>query len=106
MIKFRVDVHGKHFRVQLIKKRWLRREQLSSKLVGFYTTRFVEAANANEAIDKVFEKLRTELANDGRATEDSILELNEICEDDSGFDLYSPGGGYTFYTEEDGSMLD
>ena len=63
MIKFRVDVHGKHFRLHVIKKRWLRREEMSSKLVGLYATRFVEASNANEAIDKVFERLRTELEN-------------------------------------------
>jgi len=100
MIKFRVHIHGKHFLVRVIRKRWFRPDELLSKPAGFYTTRFVQAPNANEALDEVLKNLRDELDRDERTTGESIMELVSIGEDEDGFDQYAPGAGYTFYWED------
>ena len=54
------------------------------------------------AIDQVFEALSLELQREGRTTENSILKLDGIQEDPNGFDLYAPGGGFTFYIHDEG----
>ncbi len=100
MAKFKVSVHGKNYRIGEIRKRYFFRKEYVWRSVGFYTTRFIEAETANEAIEIVFALLRTELYNDGRQTDNSELELQEIQEDENGFDEYAPGGGYTFYTSK------
>ena len=102
MSKFRVSVHGKNFQLGSVKKRFFRNE-FSRRSVGFYTTRFVEAETANEAIDTVFALLRLELESDGSVTRESSIELEEIREDEEGFDMHAPGEGYTFYGDADES---
>jgi hypothetical protein len=98
MNKFKVSVHGKHFQINIISNR-LFRTKYSSRMVGFYTTRFVEAETANEAIEIVFALVMSDLEKDGRVTPESSLELEEIREDEEGFDVYAAGEGYTFYGE-------
>ena len=99
MPKFRVEIHGSNFEIGVIKRRFLFWETLHRKPVGFYTTRFVERENANDAIAAVLEMLAAELEADGRNTTHSVLELVEIQEDDAAFDLYAPGAGFTFYSD-------
>ena len=104
MPKFRVSVHGKDYKIGIVQRRFLFRKKHVWKQAGFYTTRFVESDNANEAIFQVFETLQMELERDGRTTENSSLELEEIQEDDKGFELYAPGTGYTFYTGDEAQI--
>lgn len=64
--------------------------------MGLATTRFVEAENANVAIDEVMKLVKNELNADNRTTHESTLELVEIREDAEAFDKFSPGEGFTF----------
>ncbi|HEX8735538.1 MAG TPA: hypothetical protein VF721_09460 [Pyrinomonadaceae bacterium] len=77
------------------------RKKIDWKQVGFYTTRFIESETANEAIERVFKIIDAELREAGRVTADSTMELSEIQEDEKGYDLYAPGGGFTFYNEDE-----
>ena len=99
MTKFRVIVRGENYEIGIGTGRlfWKR---FSSKMMGFYTTRFVEAESANRAIETVFNTLQRELERDGRTTAKSKLELEEIQVDEDGFNRYSPGCGYTFYQSD------
>jgi hypothetical protein len=101
MTKFRVTVHGHNYRIGIAEGRlfW---KTYTSKMMGFYTTRFVEAETANKAIAIVFELVRHELETDGRVTAGSRLELEEIQVDENGFEHDAPGSGYTFYEAEAG----
>jgi hypothetical protein len=101
MIKFRVSVHGRNYQIGIMKRVRFVRKELSTNSVGFFTTRFVEAESATEAIEIVFSALTTDLEQEGRTTHDSVLDLEGICEDDAGFDEYAPGNGYTFYSQDD-----
>jgi len=100
MHKFRVSVHGKHFEIDIITKR-LFRNRYSKRLVGFYTTRFVEAQTANQAIEIAFALLRSELTKYGTVTPEFLLELETIRGDEEGFDMYAPGHGFTFYGDSE-----
>ncbi len=99
MTKFRVDVHGKNYSLDVMRKRFFFLRTFEKRAVGFYTTRFIEAETANDAIETVFSLLRSELCNAGRQTEHSNLELKAIQEDEVGFDRNAPGGGFTFYDQ-------
>jgi hypothetical protein len=61
MEKFRVSVHGKNFLFHTVKRNMLLYRKYQTELVGFYTTHFVEAETANDAIADVLEILRKEL---------------------------------------------
>ena len=99
MPKFAVRVGGENYRIGIVKRKWFR-DRYQWKNAGFSTTRFVEAETANEAIEKVFEVVRSELKEMGRTTKDSTLELEGVREDEEAFDLYAPGKGFTFSVEE------
>ena len=98
MTKFRVPVHGRNYQILRMRKNGFLGREYSSVSVGFYTTRFIEAESANDALELVFALLKAELEADTRITKESIMELDEICEDESGYDNYAPGAGYTFYS--------
>lgn len=55
---------------------------------------------ASEAIDQVITMITAELHSDGRWTENSTIEVEEIHKDDEAFELYAPGTGFTFSVEE------
>jgi hypothetical protein len=97
MPEFRVEIRGSNFEIGVIKRRFLFWKTLHQQKVGFYTTRFVERDNANDAIAAVLGILAAELEADGRSTTHSVMEVLEIQEDDDAFDLYAPGAGFTFY---------
>jgi hypothetical protein len=101
MPKFRVLIHGENYRIRRRRRKFLFFKQTVSTAAGFYTTRFVEAESADEAFEKVLKIVKIETETDGRATERSTLKAAEIEEDEEAFDLYAPGGGFTFYVETD-----
>ena len=100
MPKFSVELHGQHYKMQFEKRDWLFRRRPVMKWVGFYTTRFIEAESEKEAAEQAIERVSAEVGSRAEITEGSRIELSSVEEDEEGFDLYAPGGGFTFYTEE------
>ena len=101
MYKFIISIHGMHYKIKTRKRIFLFRKQTVIQNVGFYATRFVQAESANTARETVFEIIRNELKNVAEKTDNSLLELSKIQENDEAYDLYAPGEGFTFYLEED-----
>lgn len=100
MPKFLVRVSGENYSIKVVTRRLFFFKRKEVKRVGLTTTRFIEADNANLAIDGVMDRVRGELEAEGRTTPDSFLELVEIREDADAFDEFAPGTGYTFSLEE------
>lgn len=101
MPKFTVRVHGQHYKGQFEKRDWLFRRRPVMKWAGFYTTRFIETDSADQAVEQILEIIGAEVGSHFEITETSQFELLSIEEDDEAFDLYAPGAGYTFYTEDE-----
>ena len=99
MPKFKVQLSGENIHVEFIERKWLFKKKIYSKKVGFYTTRFVETESSEAAIELVFNMVRKELKDDGRLTNETVIELEEIEEDEEAFDKYAPGKGYTFFDQ-------
>lgn len=100
MAKFLVTLQGEHYKIKVEKKDFFFRKRSKWKNVGFYTTRFVECETANEAIEKIFEIVKTELQAIAYPTKISKLTLDRIKEDEEAYNLYAPGNGFTFYVED------
>jgi hypothetical protein len=95
----------KKFRVMLEGRNFLFNSDEGRKVMGFYTTRFVEAENPKEA-----ENLSVELIKNDSKLKDSVLNersdppeiyLESIDELESFGGNSVPGNGYTFYPDED-----
>ena len=100
MTKFAIRLKGENYRVPTIRKKWLFLKESASVVAGMTTTRFIEADSANEAIDQAISIVKAELLSRGLTTETSTIGVEEIREDEAAFNLYAPGGGFTFHTEE------
>jgi hypothetical protein len=93
MKKYKVFVRGQNCLVKLDGK---------AEKVGFYTTRFVEAKDDNEAEEKAIAALRNDptllerLLNEKSDT--PMLFVEEIAELESFEGLTLPGTGFSFYT--------
>jgi len=100
MPKFLVRVGGENYGVRVLTRHWffLRKEVI--KRSGFITTRFVEAENANKAIEEIMTIVRAELESSGRTTTESTIELMEVREDSDAFDEFAPGAGFTFSIDD------
>lgn len=102
MPKFRLKIHGAGYRVLTGEKAFFIFTRKVWKRGGFYTTRFVEAESEDDAISTIFQVLNEEFAeNSISITDESGLELERIILDEKGYDLYAPGGGFTFYLDDD-----
>ncbi len=101
MLKFAIKIHGKHYQIENKERVFLFRYRSNWKQVCFYATRFIESDSANTAIEKAFEIVKAELQSVASHTENSNMSLYQIEENETAFDLYSPGQGFTFYVEED-----
>ena len=90
---FRCFVHGVNFPLDL---------DGEPALLGFYTTRFVRAENAEQAELQALELLRADPKLDAppeRRTKDTMVYFEEIEEIDSiPDDVNESGTGYAFYT--------
>jgi len=93
MKNYKVSVYGENFLMNL--------EGVKQKL-GFYTTRFVEASDEEEAEYAVMDLLRTELASDVLNQEsDSPMMYVEEIEELKSFDGFPyPGTGFSFFPTE------
>ena len=69
------------------------------KCMGFFTTRFVEAASpqeaAQKATDMVHQEMKTFLSNGPQ--DPWTLSVVEVWEDAQQFDSYAPGSGCTWF---------
>ncbi len=90
---FRCFVHGVNFPLNFDGK---------PGLVGFYTTRFVRAENAEQAELQALELLRADPILDAppeKRTKDTMVYFDEIKEIDSiPEDVNESGTGYAFYS--------
>jgi hypothetical protein len=101
MRKFRVFVRGEHFLINLDGER---------RRVGFYTTRFVEAADENAAELAAIDLLRNDpqlvkgVLNE--RSDPPMMYAEEITEliDFEGCPV--PGAGFAFFTEEENAEED
>ena len=101
MPKFLVRVGGDNFKFHSLKKKWFFWKSLQTEIVGFYTTRFIETDTQTEGIEKVLELVMSEMQENGQVTKDSKLEVDEIREDERGYDLYNTGGGFSFFVMDE-----
>ena len=69
--------------------------------MGFYTTRFVEAASPEEAASRAVEMVAAEVAPHGRPGRPCRVTAERVGEDEAGFDLHAPGAGFSWYPEHD-----
>jgi len=101
MPKFSVKLHGEHYQIKVEKRDFFFRKRSEQKNVGFYTTRFIESESANEAIEITLKLVEREIEEVANSTLRSSLTINEIQEDEEAFNSYAPGGGFSFYVEND-----
>ena len=102
MPKFKVVIHGARYMLRTTEKRFVLFSREILKERGFYTTRFVECENEDDAASLVFRMIETDFHNSGiSSTDKSVLELEKIVVDDEGFDRYAPGAGFTFYSDDE-----
>ena len=96
MKKYKVLVHGQNFLLDVDGK---------VKKVGFYTTRFLEANDDQEAEENAISTLRNDpTLRSGVLNEKSdapMLYVEEIAELDSFEGLTLPGTGFSFYTRDE-----
>ena len=96
MPKFKVFVNGRNYWVNLDSER---------RRFGFYTTRFVEAANPEEAEERAVQLLREDAALTSailnEASDPPMLYVEEIVELVSLDGVKPPGTGRAWYREED-----
>jgi hypothetical protein len=92
--KYKILVRGQNFLLKLDGK---------AEKFGFYTTRFVEAQNENQAEDVAISRLRADpTLGDGVLNQQSdapMLFVEEITELDSFDGLNMAGTGFSFYSE-------
>ncbi len=100
MLKFKVILQGEHYRIEFKKRNLIFWTSSAWKEVGFYVTRFVKSESANTAVERAFKIIKEELREIAHSTENSNLVLYQIQEDETSYDLYAPGHGFTFYVEE------
>lgn len=94
MKKYRVRTEGKNFIVKI--------DEIPEKL-GFFTTRFIEAENEQEAEKKALDLIRNELS--GAVLNDRsnppVMFTEEVIELDSFGDNLTPGSGFTWYSDDE-----
>jgi hypothetical protein len=99
-MKFVIRLKGENYGMERIKRDWLLRKRICQSVVGFYTTRFVEADNANLAIEKATRIVSRELEGVVAFREDSTFEIESVEENSRLFDQYAPGRGFTFFVDD------
>lgn len=95
MNKYKVMLNGRNFQIPL---------EGTVQRVGFYTTRFVEANDPEQAelravaLVKSDEELRTAVRN--KPDDPPTIHLEEVVEVVDFEGVQVPGAGYSFYAEE------
>lgn len=69
---------------------------------GFFTTRYVKAANAEDASQRAIDLARTELLSTesllNERGDDPVFSISEIRQVTTFKGVNAPGGGFTFYS--------
>lgn len=103
MPKFAILIHGSNYEMENREPYfYFWKKSLGMQRVGFYTTRFIDAPTANEAIELALRMVKKETETLGIVTAESAIEIDSIQEDDAAFDQNAPGKGFAFYTMDDG----
>jgi hypothetical protein len=92
MPKYVVRVEGVECRICIE-----REDGTVSMTSGFFTTRFVEAAEPREAQSRAFLLIWKELTTLDGELDTCRLSVDAIREDPQAFDEYAPGSGFTWY---------
>lgn len=99
MPKFAVSFHGTGCRIEVDEGKWLRPKP-TIQAVGFYTTRFVEAASEAEAVNKATKIVQEELRRLNRSVHAPTVSVESVAEDEVSYAKYAPGRGFTWYRED------
>lgn len=93
MKKYKVTVHGVNFLIEV---------DGETNKFGFFTTRFVEAWDKDEAENKVIDMLRVELKRlvQNDKLDSPMMFVEEIQELKTFGDFKLPGTGFTWYPDE------
>ena len=88
MNKYRLMIEGKNF---VLKGK--------AEKLGFYTTRYVEGANEEEATNRALDLIRTEIKGNVEKDTDANPEMfvKEIVELESFEDANVPGSGFSWF---------
>lgn len=100
MAKYKVVFRGEKFRARYEQK-VLFRTRVYWKETGFYATRFVEAPDEDAAVASTLTIITEELSDMKMYADSSSIEAVKVVEDAAGYDQYAPGGGFTFYSDDD-----
>jgi hypothetical protein len=92
MPKYVVRMEGVECRIRIE-----REDGTVSMTSGFFTTRFVEAAEPREAQSRAFLLIWKELTRLDGELDTCRLSVDAIREDPQAFDEYAPGSGFTWY---------
>jgi hypothetical protein len=98
MPKFSVLLHGTGCRIEM--GEGSRQNKPTIQALGFFTTRFVEAASAEEAARRAAEKVQEELSDLNQSVVPPKVSVETVVEDEAGYSKYAPGGGFTWYRED------
>lgn len=69
--------------------------------MGFYTTRFVEADSSEEAGRKAVETVTEEVSGYHRPDRPWSVTVEDVLEDEAGFETHAPGAGFSWYQDEE-----
>ena len=94
MKKYVVIVLGKNFLIN--------RDDKIQKL-GFFTTRYISVENQSQALNTALDLIREELKDVvlNEFSNPPIMFQDDLYEVDSFGDANAPGGGFTFFPDED-----
>lgn len=95
LLHFAIGFHGQRFNLLMSERRWLFWTRTFVAEVGFYTTRFVLANDANEAIRVATEILANEVESRFEHSPDSVLNVDEVVVRNDEYTGH--GHGFTFY---------
>lgn len=93
MKKYKVIIEGANFLVRV---------GTETRKLGFFTTRFVEAQDEQEAENKTIDMLRVELETlvQNDKSDSPMMFVEEIDELKSFGEFEVPGAGFTWYRDE------
>jgi hypothetical protein len=93
--RFQVFIHGTNFSFKL--------EGESEPIIGFYTTRWVDAFDPDQAADKVFASIKKKLLDSGYGSVLGELQLkvDKIERVNLWKNRWSEAQGFAFYSDRD-----
>lgn len=93
-----MSLHGTGCRIEI--GQGSRQNKPTIQALGFFTTRFVEAASAEEAARRTTGIVQEELRKLNQSARPPKILVESVVEDEAGYAKYAPGGGFTWYRED------